>query len=190
MLILQAYWLSYKWNLCCVVLMLKICESPCVFPEVGDVLSKKVMDQNEGLKGLTLPGEGLCMTTKSRRGLGVFRDSLMALLSRAALLACVGGLAFLIRACLRWFPALVSDCHACLTITSVTPTTDAPGVYSSVTTRNSAQPCCTKWEVASIGCQSVEACKHVLLFGQDVQQGCCSAWPALMVPIGLNQQYA
>ena len=30
--------------------------------------------------------------------------------ARAALLACVGGLAFLIRLCLRWFPALVSDC--------------------------------------------------------------------------------
>ena len=30
--------------------------------------------------------------------------------ARAALLACVGGLAFLMRACLRWFPAQVSDC--------------------------------------------------------------------------------
>ena len=30
--------------------------------------------------------------------------------SRAALLACVSGLAFLVRVCRRWFPALVSDC--------------------------------------------------------------------------------
>ena len=30
--------------------------------------------------------------------------------AHAALLACVGGLAFLMRVCLRWFPALVSDC--------------------------------------------------------------------------------
>ena len=30
--------------------------------------------------------------------------------ARAALLACVGGLAFLMRVCLRWFPALNSDC--------------------------------------------------------------------------------
>ena len=30
--------------------------------------------------------------------------------ARAALLACVGGLAFIVRVCLRWFPALVSDC--------------------------------------------------------------------------------
>ena len=30
--------------------------------------------------------------------------------ARTALLACVGGLAFLIRVCLRWLPALVSDC--------------------------------------------------------------------------------
>ena len=30
--------------------------------------------------------------------------------TRAALLACVGGLAFRMRLCLRWFPALVSDC--------------------------------------------------------------------------------
>ena len=28
--------------------------------------------------------------------------------ARAALMACVGGLAFLVRVCLRWFPALVS----------------------------------------------------------------------------------
>ena len=28
----------------------------------------------------------------------------------AALLACVGGQAFIVRVCLRWFPALVSDC--------------------------------------------------------------------------------
>ena len=30
--------------------------------------------------------------------------------ARAALLACVGGLAFLMRMCLRWFPAHVPDC--------------------------------------------------------------------------------
>ena len=30
--------------------------------------------------------------------------------ARAASLACVGELAFLIRVCLRWFPALVSGC--------------------------------------------------------------------------------
>ena len=30
--------------------------------------------------------------------------------ARAALLACVDGLAFLMRVRLRWFPALVSDC--------------------------------------------------------------------------------
>ena len=30
--------------------------------------------------------------------------------ARAALLACVRGMAFLVRVCLRWFPALVSDC--------------------------------------------------------------------------------
>ena len=29
--------------------------------------------------------------------------------ARAALLACVDGLAFLMRVCLRWFPALVPD---------------------------------------------------------------------------------
>ena len=30
--------------------------------------------------------------------------------ARAVLLACVGGLAFVVRVCLQWFPALVSDC--------------------------------------------------------------------------------
>ena len=30
--------------------------------------------------------------------------------ARAALLACVGGLAFHVWVCLRWLPALVSDC--------------------------------------------------------------------------------
>ena len=30
--------------------------------------------------------------------------------ARAAFLACIGGLAFLMRVCLRWFPALVPDC--------------------------------------------------------------------------------
>ena len=30
--------------------------------------------------------------------------------ARVALLACVGGLAVIVRVCLWWFPALVSDC--------------------------------------------------------------------------------
>ena len=34
----------------------------------------------------------------------------LLLVAHAALLACVGGLTFLMRTCLRWFPALVSDC--------------------------------------------------------------------------------
>ena len=39
--------------------------------------------------------------------------------ARAALLACVGGLAFFMRECLWWFPALVLLADAFLTITSL-----------------------------------------------------------------------
>ena len=34
----------------------------------------------------------------------------MPCMAHAALLACVGELAFIVRVCLRWFPALVHDC--------------------------------------------------------------------------------
>ena len=43
----------------------------------------------------------------------------LTFMARAALLACVGGLAFFMRECLWWFPALVLLADAFLTITSL-----------------------------------------------------------------------
>ena len=42
----------------------------------------QVMGRIEVLKGQTLPWEGACMTTKTRKRLRLFHDSIMALLSR------------------------------------------------------------------------------------------------------------
>ena len=42
----------------------------------------QVMDRIEGLQGRTLPWEGACMTVSNKRKLGVFRNSIVALLSR------------------------------------------------------------------------------------------------------------
>ena len=40
------------------------------------------MDRIEGVNGQELPWEGACMTPANKRRLGVFRNSLMALLAR------------------------------------------------------------------------------------------------------------
>ena len=42
----------------------------------------QVMDRIEGMHGLQLPWEDACMTAVNRRKLGVFRGSVMELLSR------------------------------------------------------------------------------------------------------------
>ena len=45
--------------------------------------------------------------TTAWSGIGV---GVLPFVARVALLACVGGLTFIVRVCLEWFPALVSDC--------------------------------------------------------------------------------